>query len=81
MKNKQHRFWRGFTWKRWLLTLAWIFPFMAIWNLLFIDWSLREWERIFTWEQGGKTLTSCIIISLIVTIWHEPGKEDKEQES
>lgn len=81
MKKEPKRFWRGFSWKRWALTLAWIFPFMVIWNLLFREWSLHDWDALLSWNQAGKTLTSCSIISLILTIWYEPPAEEKDRET
>lgn len=54
---------------------------MVIWNLLFGIWSLHDGEALLSWNKAGKTLTSCSIISLILTIWYEPPAEDKEPET
>ncbi len=66
---KNTSFWRGFTWKRWLMFSLIFYAY----RLIILATSENDWSQNFDVIHLVKKAVGAAIVGLIFTIWYEPG--------
>jgi hypothetical protein len=80
MTTDKKGFFRGFTWKRFVRVSLLIFVVTYLFSIVgnYID-KTETIASLFTLKQLLKKSLSALILGFLITLWHEPGVDDKKR--